>query len=73
MDILDVRLHDDELHREIQLVAALMIAANLSEGPLCPLSIDAALGLTCASVPSILGPHEATPPRSTAARAWPDG
>jgi hypothetical protein len=43
MDSLDVRLLDDELQAEIQMVTELMEAANLSDGPLSPQFIDTVL------------------------------
>lgn len=51
MDSLDVRLLDDELQAEIQMVAELIEAANLSEGPLAPWCVDAVLGLGAAASP----------------------
>lgn len=43
MDRLDVPVHDDDLRAEIGLVTELIIAANQSDGPLCPRAIDAVL------------------------------
>lgn len=45
-DGLDVSLHDEVLAREVELTAALMIAASESvEGRLCPREVDRLLGL----------------------------
>ena len=45
MDRLDVEVHDAELHAEIRMVGDLMVAANESDGPLCPEEIDAVLAV----------------------------
>lgn len=44
-DQLDVALEDPELLAEVELVAALMAAANASETALSPVEIDRLLGL----------------------------
>jgi hypothetical protein len=62
MDSLDVRLLDDELQAEIQMVTELMEAANLSEGPLTPQHIDAVLGCVLAAP----GPAASTAPEQVA-------
>lgn len=44
MDSFDVPLLDDDLQAEIQMVTALIEAANLSDGPLSSQFIDTVLG-----------------------------
>lgn len=45
MDPLDVELNDDDLLSEVELTAALIVAANGSDAPLSPGEIDRILGL----------------------------
>ncbi len=46
MDPLDVELNDDDLLSEVELTAALIVAANSSESSLSPGEIDRILGLS---------------------------
>jgi len=50
VDPLDIELEDSDLLGEVELTAALIVAANQASGHLTPAQIDSILGLT-GSVP----------------------
>ncbi|MGN6252987.1 MAG: hypothetical protein ACTHNS_14355 [Marmoricola sp.] len=52
MDRLDVELEDAELLSEVELTAALIVAANQAEGHLSPEEVDSILGLQAEPPPS---------------------